>query len=187
MASDDTLKQLERDVQYLMDRQAILDCVTRHARGHDRHDVDIITSTYHQDGWDEHGHAINAGPEYAKWANEVHAKGSQINLHNITTHTCDIDGDTAHCESYVLVGLLNPDGVTARYLNGRYVDRLQKQDGEWRIAVRRSTVELAFTADASLLQSEGFKAGGYAKGTRDARDISYVRPLTIDTKAPELW
>jgi hypothetical protein len=187
MSADDELRSLRRDVQYLMDRQAILDCIASHARGHDRHDPDLITAAYHIDGWDEHGKAINPGPAYAEWINPVHAAGSRNHLHNVTTHTCEIDGDVAHAESYVLVGLLNHDGKTARFINGRYVDRLEKRDGVWRIAVRRSTVELMITADAAALKSPIFTDQGYSRGTRDKRDLSYVRPLQIDTPAPETW
>jgi hypothetical protein len=42
-------------------------------------------------------------------------------------------------------------------------------------------------ADASLLSSPVFKEQGYSRGTRDKRDLSYARPLQIDTPAPELW
>jgi hypothetical protein len=174
----DDLEQLRADVQYLMDRTAILDCISAHARGHDRHDSELITDAYHPDGIDEHGHAVNAGPEYAAWINPVHAAGSQVHTHNLTTHSCDIDGDTAHCDSYVLVCLLNHDGVTARVISGRYIDRLEKRDGVWRIAARRSTVELMFTADASMLETDAFKAQGYPRGARDRTDPSYQRPLT---------
>jgi hypothetical protein len=65
------------------------------------------------------------------------------------------------------------------------IDRLEKRDGEWKIAVRRSTVELMFTADASGSQSELFKDQGYPRGTRDRRDLSYLRPLTLEAEAPE--
>ncbi len=47
MSGNIDLEQLARDVQYLKDRQAIEDCVHRHARGHDRFDVEIMTSCYH--------------------------------------------------------------------------------------------------------------------------------------------
>lgn len=180
------LEQLQRDVQYLMDRQAILDCVQRHARGHDRFDVELLTAAYHPDGIDEHGAAINAGPDYAEWANAIHAGGCELCLHNITTHTCDVDGDVAHSESYVIVGLLNPGGTSARLINGRYVDQLEKRDGQWRIALRRCTVDLLIAGDASILAMPQFKAGGYIKGARDLSDISYQRPLTLDELA-ERW
>ncbi len=186
MAADD-LTQLRRDVQYLMDRTQILDCIARHARGCDRHDGDLISSTYHDDGIDEHGVTVKPGPEYAGWANSVHAATSQQHTHNVTTHTCDIDGDSAHCESYVLVALLSPDAKTTQVMGGRYIDRLERRDGTWRIAVRRSTVEWSFAADASLLQSPFFTGQHFAKGTRDTSDLSYQRPLQLDTPAPANW
>ena len=180
------LNQLAKDVQYLMDRQAIEDVIHTHARGHDRFDVDLLTDAYHPDGIDEHGAAsINKGPEYAEWANAIHAGGSQLHLHNITTHTCQIEGDTAHSESYVLVGLLNPDGKTVRFINGRYVDRLEKRDGQWKIALRRCTVDLLIAGDASILEMPQFKAGGYIKGERGKSDVSYQRPLSLDKPAKQ--
>src|SRR4051794_12410063 len=102
----DDLAQLRRDVRYLMDRQEILDCIARHARGHDRHDAELLTSAYHDDGVDEHGYTVNSGPAYAEWANATHGATSASHLHHVTTHTCEIDGDVAHCESYVMVALL---------------------------------------------------------------------------------
>jgi hypothetical protein len=180
-------KRLRSDVRYLMDRTAILDCIATHARGCDRHDIDLITSTYHPDGVDEHGSKINPGPEYGAWANAEHTTASQLHLHNITTHTCQIDGDVAHAESYVLVGLLSRDGTTATLINGRYLDRLERRDGTWKIALRRSTLELMLTADASVLQMPAFKQQGYLKGTRDEHDLSYQRPLLLSTAPPARW
>jgi hypothetical protein len=187
MGSDNELKQLKRDVRYLMDRQAILDCVARHARGHDRHDVDLLTNAYHPDGIDEHGNAVNTGPKYAQWANAVHAAGSRLHLHNITTHICDIDGDVAHCESYVLVGLLNNDEKSARLINGRYLDRLERRKGEWKIALRRCTVDLLLSGDASILKAPIFTQQGYIKGMRDKRDLCYQRPLVLDVTPADRW
>ena len=181
------LAQLEKDVRYLLDRRAIEDVVHSHARGHDRFDVDLLTAAYHPEGIDEHGAgAINAGPDYAEWANAIHAQGSRLHLHNITTHNCEIDGDVAHSESYVLVGLLNPDGKSVRFINGRYVDRLAKRDGAWKIELRRCTVDLLIAGDASILELPQFKAGGYIKGERSKGDVSYQRPLALD-QSVERW
>jgi len=177
------LEQLRSRVQHLEDRAAILDCIAAHARGCDRHDVALLTSTYHDDGVDEHGKTRIPGPEYAAWANGVHGATSQGHMHHITTHTCTIDGDEAHAESYVFVTLLSHDGKGATIMCGRYVDRLERRDGSWKLAVRRATVELAFTADASLLQTEFFKNQRFIKGTRDRSDLSYERPLAIETTA----
>jgi SnoaL-like domain len=181
------LEQLQRDVAYLMDRRAIEDCIHSHARGHDRCDSDLITAAYHADGVDEHGAAaINSAADYADWANAIHRGGSEICLHNITTHNCEIDGETAHAESYVLVGLLNPGGKTARFINGRYVDRLEKREGSWKIVLRRCTVDVLIAGDASILDMPQFKDGGFIRGSRDTDDISYARPLSLDDPA-ERW
>ena len=185
--SDDELQRLQRDVQYLKDRLEIADCVAALSRGHDRHDVELMTNAFHADGWDEHGTAVSRGPEYAAWANTTHAAGSQVNMHHITTHLCEIDGDEAHAESYVIGVMLNHDGVTARVLTGRYLDRLERRLGVWRIVVRRSTAEVAFTADASILEMDVFRDHHFAKGSRDRTDLAYQRPLEIDTPAPDVW
>jgi hypothetical protein len=187
MTAATELDTLQRDVRYLMDRTAILDCIARHARGCDRHDVDLVTSAYHTDGVDEHGYTVNAGPEYGAWANATHAQTSRVHLHNITTHSCEIDGDTAHAESYVIVVLTGADGKTAQFITGRYIDRLERREAQWRIVVRRSTVEGMFVADARVLQSPFFTEKGYLVGTRDRTDLSYERPLSMDTPAPARW
>ena len=187
MSIDTQLEALQREVRRLADRTAILDCIAQHARGHDRHDVDLLTASYHSDGVDEHGSAINAGPEYGAWANATHAENSRVHLHHITTHTCETDGDVAHAESYVIVVLIDTGTKTAQFINGRYIDRLERRDDQWRIALRRSTVEGMFLADARVLRSPFFTAKGYSVGTRDRSDLSYQRPLTLDNPAPAHW
>lgn len=185
--NDDELEQLRRDVQHLKDRSDILDCIAGHARGHDRHDEALMANAYHDDGVDEHGFAINVGPAYAAWANVQHAASSASHLHNITTHLCDIDGDVASCETYVMVVLVSPDTTTTTIMNGRYIDRLEKRDGSWRIALRRSTVDAVVTGDASMLTHPFFRQQGYPRGTRDHNDISYQRPISLDGPEPARW
>jgi SnoaL-like domain len=187
MTLEADLTALKHGVQYLLDRTAILDCINKHARGCDRHDIELITAAYHHDGVDEHGAAVNSGPDYGRWANNTHAETSIVHTHNITTHACEIDGDMAHAESYAIVVLIGVDGASAQFITGRYIDRLERRDGQWRIAVRRSTVEGMFLADARVLQSKFFKAQGYLVGTRDREDLSYKRPLSIDLAGPARW
>ena len=182
--NDDALEQLRRDVQYVKDRLDILDCVNRQSRGHDRHDVELMTSVYHADGVDEHGSVVNAGPEYGEWANRQHAAAFAEHLHHITTHTCEIDGDVAHCESYVIGALVSRDGSSTTLAGGRYVDRLERRDGEWRIALRRCTIEWAVPG-RSILESGAF--AGFLKGRWDTSDPSYARPLQLDTEPADRW
>jgi ketosteroid isomerase-like protein len=161
------------EVQYLLDRQAILDTVNRYARGIDRHDEDIIVSVYHPDAIDEHGH-FDGGPDaFAKWANEFHAEGYSAHMHNITTHNCEIDGDTAHTESYCLYVLRRKDQKTVIIGGGRYIDKLTKEGGEWKIKLRKLYIDWRAEADATIFATPN----GYPEGFRDRRDPSYARPL----------
>ena len=162
--TDDQLQQLMRDVQYLKDRQAILDVIMRHARGHDRHDTELMNSCFWDDGVDEHGQFVTPGPEYGDWANKTHTAGYFLHMHNITNHTCEIDGDTAHCESYV-IGAMLPRSAPgrAKFVSGRYLDRLERRDGEWRILVRRTTIEVEVEGDVEVA------------GERDQRDLPQGR------------
>jgi len=183
------LAHLERKLQQMEDKRAILDCIVNNARGCDRHDSDLLANSYHLDGIDEHGAANTIpGQQYPEWANKVHAQGSLQNLHNITNHTCEIDGDIAHAESYVIGLFFNADGKTARLLAGRYLDRLERRNGEWKIALRRCTVEVGLTADAAFMNSDYFRDMGFLKGLRDKTDLAYSRSLNLEeTPADHRW
>ena len=185
MSGHDELAELRRDVRYLKDRVEILDCVAKQARGHDRHDARLMTSVYHDDAVDEHGPVVNSGRAYAAWANQTHTASFLDHLHNITTHTCEIDGDVAHCESYVIGTMRGRDDKTIVLMGGRYLDRIERRDGVWRIAVRRCTVEWALTGSASLVHSGAFR--GFIKGSWDESDLSYTRPLRPDSEPARRW
>lgn len=181
MTSDDRLAALEAKVQELTDRQAIFDCIKRNSRGNDRFDVELITSSYHPDGIHELGPKQISGLEYGEHANHAHRALFDANLHNVTMHTCEIDGDVAHTESYSLGIFLDAGGEKGRILAGRYIDRLERRDGEWRIALRRATVEIALEGKATLPNGSMLAGSGYLRGNRDRSDPSYERPLSTAT------
>lgn len=174
---DGELAQLKADVQYLKDRQAILDVIVRESRGRDRHDTALTASCYWSEGADEHGPVPFPATKYPEIANQGHARVFGMNQHNLANHTCEIDGDVAYCETYVVGTMLSHDAKVCTLAAGRYLDQLEKRDGEWRILWRRSTVETAMEGDASWLHTPPVK--GFLKGTRDRDDLSYQRPYVI--------
>jgi len=185
MTSEDRLQELERKLQYLADRQEILDCVIRNSRGNDRFDAQLVSSSYHPDAWHELGHQRIPGREYGEHANAAHSAICDVNLHNVTMQSCEIDGDVAHAESYV-IGLFADKGAeNSRMLAGRYLDRLERRDGTWRIALRRATVEVVMEGKAILPNGKIPPGTGYLKGNRDKSDPSYQRPLT--SEGGECW
>ena len=182
--ADQALEQLRRDVQYLKDRQEILDCIYREARGRDRHDAELTASCYWEEGFDEHGPVVTSARDYPEKANAGHAAFFAGNSHNITNHNCEIDGDTAYCETYVIGGLLSLDQTNCKVAFGRYVDQLERRNGEWRILLRRSVIDMSAEGDAGWMRSGAID--GFLKGLRSREDASYKRPVKLDP-SEERW
>jgi hypothetical protein len=182
-ALSERLQAQERETAYLRDRLAIQDCINRHARGVDRHDEELMSGSYHPDGVARYGSAIVPGPEHGSWSNGAHGERFALHLHNITTQTVELQGDTAYAESYVLASFLAPDNRRSSIVAGRYFDQLEKRDGEWKILVRRTVVDICTDGDASYLGR--FRHAPVEEEifwTRD--DISYRRPLDVDSPVP---
>ena len=175
METTDNLDDLRCTLKSLQDRQDILDCIVREARGRDRQDSEMITGCYWEDGGDEHGPSVIPASEYAAWANAGHAAFFCATSHNITNHSCEIDGDTAYCETYVVGFLLSKNQQNCKIAPGRYIDKMERRNGEWRIKNRRTIVDMACEGDARWLHSGAMK--GFLKGLWSREDPSYKRPV----------
>jgi hypothetical protein len=176
MSIEAEFERLKSTVQNLKDRQDILDCIQRESRARDRQDVDMIESCWWEDGVDEHGPSVTKAPDYPARANAGHGANFNMTSHNITNHRCDIEADTAYCESYVVGGLFWRDGKTTTIAFGRYLDQLEKRNGEWRLVTRRCTIEMSATTDGTWVHSKNVK--GFLQGLWNKDDPSYERPIT---------
>lgn len=175
MTIEAEFEALKATVRELKDRQDILDCIQRESRARDRQDVDQIAGCWWPEGADEHGPIITRAPDYPARANAGHAANFHMTSHNITNHLCELDGDTAHCESYVIGGLHWLDGHATSIAFGRYLDQLERRDGEWRLLTRRCTIEMTADADPSWLHSKAIE--GFLKPLWSKQDPSYERPF----------
>jgi hypothetical protein len=175
---------LERKTQHLADRQAILDCIVREARGRDRQDVELTRSAYWEDALDEHGPQVANAQDYPEQQNAGHAMFFKSMSHNLANHACEIDGDLAHCETYVVGSMLLKNLKSTILLIGRYLDKMERRNGEWRIALRRTIVDTSLQGDASFLQTR--MVAGFPKGLWTREDPSYQRPLELEMPV-ERW
>jgi ketosteroid isomerase-like protein len=167
----------EFKLQYLLDRQEISDVVHRYARGLDRHDDEVLRSVFHEDAVDNHGPWVGGREAFVAWANGPCHEHTSAHVHHISTHNVEIDGDVAHAESYCQWVHRLKDERTVTVGGGRYVDRLEKRDGAWRIVVRRLVLDYSFEAEGTVFGSETQR--DYPKGTWSTDDPSYERPLQI--------
>jgi hypothetical protein len=118
---------------------------------------------------------------FAEWANALHDAKFQRNTHCICTHNCEIEGDTAHAESYVIYGLLTSDAKEVWLGCGRYVDRLERRSGQWKIALRKTLIEWMISGDTGPMRTKYFLDQKYPSGLHGKGDISFERPLRVDS------
>ncbi|MEX5709830.1 nuclear transport factor 2 family protein [Parafrankia sp. FMc6] len=125
------------DLSFVLDREQIRDVLARLARGEDRRDADLISGAYWPDATDDHGIFRGTFKEYLAWV-VPGAPSIPVTLHTLGQTLIDVTGDTAVAETHVTsyhridFGEQEHDVV----IGGRYVDRLEKRDGQWRIAHR---------------------------------------------------
>jgi hypothetical protein len=170
---------LRREVGQLRDRQEILDRINTYCRGLDRLDPDLVRAAFHPDAIDNHYDFVGGVDDFVPYAIEVESRLNGTH-HGISTHLCEIDGDTAHAESYVHFFLRRADGKTASCGAGRYIDRLERRDGQWRVVVRQILMDAHFEVDGSAWIRN---AHLFHTGSRDRGDPSYHRPFNLP---PEL-
>ena len=161
----DTLTRLA----HLLERQDILDCLVRFSRGMDRFDRALFLSAFHADAIIAAGEFVGGPQDLYDWASRLHEQGQSATHHNLLNHSCDIDGDVAHAETYYLFVGRNRD-ETNWVAGGRYIDRLERRSNaiEWSGMV--PTLPLPF-ADVPDRHRDGAPS-------RNREDPSYRRPLT---------
>jgi hypothetical protein len=185
-ALDAQLTALEADVADMSTYQAIWENELRYTRGLDRHDLDLERAVF----WPEAAISYSTLVDLADidtWANVAHANGAG-HQHHVTGLTLDVDGDTAHEEGYILYssdpkrdkafdtpGQATPGrivpGSYATLGTGRYVNRYERRNGDWRMIVHEYVHDISVRLEAVDLCATG------CLGRWDRADISYLRPL----------
>ena len=170
---------LERKLRELIDRQEIWDVMLRYARGMDRFDGAMVRTCYHDDALDDHHSFVGTPDQLIDWATAFHRQFQKLHHHTLSNHTCEIDGDNAHAETYYTFVGANKQPPHLLSI-GRYVDHLQRRNGVWKILSRVCVIEQNF----DLLENEGADVVADTPGLapplpagRDRSDLSYQRPV----------
>lgn len=184
-------------LQLVYDRQQIVEVLHRYARAIDRCDIELLKSVYHDDATDAHGTFDGSAHEFAEFMIPRLKEQTSYGVHHVTNELVEVDGDRAIAESYLLGYHRVPGGwdSVARFFGedyaeraknegtlegeheyltgGRYLDKLLKRDGVWRVWRRRITVEWN-QCQPSTMVLDGGRAHYNLPGTRDGGDPSYT-------------
>lgn len=177
----DRLARLEQ----LADRQDIADSLARFSRGIDRGDRDIFLSAFHEDATIAAGSFVGGPVDLCDWSFALHEAGQAATHHNLLNMTCDIDGDTAHVETYYLFVGRNRDD-TNWIAGGRYIDRFERRGGAWKIALRTNAIEwsgMVPTMPIPFADVPDIHVNGIPSRSKD--DPSYQRPL-VNRREPNV-
>ncbi len=169
--------EVDQALQRLLVRQEIEDALRRFSRGMDRFDRPCFLSAFHEDAVIAAGVFVGDPVALYDWASALHQEGQVATQHVLLNTTVDIDGEQAHVETYYqFVGRNRDDSNWIA--GGRYLDRFEYRDAQWRIALRTTTVEwsgMLPTMPIPFADVPDIHANGAP--SRDGSDPSYCRPL----------
>jgi hypothetical protein len=128
---------MDMNIEELLDREKIRDCLARLSRGEDRRDASLIKGCYWPDAADDHGVFLGSAEEFLAWV--VPGMPSiPVTLHTLGQSLIDLRGDTAavetHVTAYHRINMNGPERDIV--IGGRYLDRMEKRQRAWRIAQR---------------------------------------------------
>jgi hypothetical protein len=143
------------------DREAIREATLRYARGVDRLDTELMKSAYWPDATDDHGRFVGNGWEFAERVVGTHDRWAAT-MHCVYNHSIEFDDDThARGELYNVTYLVPRDGGPWSVWLGRYLDRYERRDGQWRIMHRTCVHEATTTIEHAPMAGDmsNFRTG----------------------------
>ena len=126
----------------LADREAIRDCLYRYSRGVDRCDEEALRSAYWEDAFDDHVLFSGTREPFIAWVLPA-LRAMERSMHMIGNILIRVHGNHADVESYYY-GYHRLHNGTCSYDSiacGRYLDRFERRNDEWRIADRKVVVD----------------------------------------------
>ena len=169
-------------IKEMMDKQSITEVLYRYCRGIDRMDRELVLSCWHTDGTADYGALFSGlGSGFIDWVWPVHEKMERTQ-HNITNILIEVNQDEAISEAYWLVYLRasGNNGLIDIVGGGRYVDRFEKINGEWKIRHRQCVFDwdrvdkvTPHFGDATVIKPNN-PENITLRGLRDRNDYSYL-------------
>lgn len=159
------------DTAELADRLAIAETLARYCRGIDRCDAGLLAEVFTPDAHLDYG--SGAAPIGETIAGLMAGLGAmRLTQHTISNTVMRITGTTAMAETNCVALHILPgaDGESELVVGGRYLDRLVKQDGAWRIAERLYVMDWNRTQPATMQLEGGLFDGLQRRGARGAED-----------------
>ncbi len=168
-----TDQELRKSMEEIVHKEAIRDVIYKWCRAADRNDVELMRQMYHPDAVDMHGGIVSgAASNFIETDMAERVKGMLVPHHLIGNILIELDGDRAKVETYCCDSITFEleDGRYDMIGWGRYLDRFERRNGEWKIAYRITIVDGGRFSKANVDWNLGMFAAFRPLGTRDKND-----------------
>ncbi len=163
---------MPKSVDELLAESEIRDVHARYCRSADRMDFDLYRTCFHDDATVEFSFFSGTVDEFLDMARSS-LPGYMLTTHFTGNSLVRVEADTAACEFYTLAThriAADGKGPERDYVASvRYVDRMERRHGEWRIRHRHCVLDWA-RSDPVPDFCDGSKTGD---ARRDRNDPSY--------------
>jgi hypothetical protein len=164
----------EKQLKFLLDREAIRDVIMRYCYGADRCDEAVLQSIYWPDATDDHGVFSGTASDYIPFVLEAARQMDQMQ-HLVGNMLIRNSENTASCESYFFGyhRIRNEHGAPQDMIaGGRYLDELEQREGEWRVLRRKVVFDWFRNFEGSADWSKGLNGAPVTFGSRVPEDAS---------------
>lgn len=183
----DTPLRTRPSLAEIQDKHEIAALLSQYARGVDRKDERLIRDVYHDDAIDNHGSFNGSASEFVTQL-MPRLRVMEVCFHGLCHPWIEVKGDIAVAETY-FVGFIRmpvpgPDGpMMNMHQFGRYLDRLERRHGLWKIAHRQLVVEdTRFEAPPAGETPAAFRL--YMPGAAAPADFAYDRWAELGGDGP---
>jgi hypothetical protein len=162
----------------MTDTFAIRDLLARYCRAIDRLDADLLASCYWPEAEDHHGTFTGPVRNFIEGVIPLLRERYDATMHQLGQSIIDIDGNRAYAETYNVAYHRgrDEDRATLVSVGNRYVDVLERRDGEWRILDRKVVIEWS-KRDADVDVTHRLE--NFPLAQRDRNDPAYARNLSV--------
>ncbi|RZJ95919.1 MAG: nuclear transport factor 2 family protein [Novosphingobium sp.] len=159
----------EKEIQALLDKQAIHEALYAYCRSVDRLDHLLGHAVFHEDSHADYGEGVYQGP--GRGAIDTIIKqhdGLTSHSHQVSNVLIALDGDRAGSEAYMTgtMRMLREGKEFQIFVRARYLDRWEKRDGRWGIIQRAVAYDHDEVREVTAMR-------GPHNSARDTSDPSY--------------
>lgn len=159
-----------RDLADLRDtiaKQKIAEVLTRYCRGIDRCHLESLLSVFWPDATADYGSGAQNAQDWSR-ITVAALKGMLRTQHSIGNLLIEVEGDRAKAETYchAFHELPGENGPGEMIVGGRYLDRLERRDGVWRIAQRIYVMDWNRNTASTARWDDAIYAGLRIRGGR---------------------